>query len=108
VANVIERMCTFDPDARLSAAQVEDAILGLGARVGLAVDLPAWAAEHVRPIVAARASPQPEQHPDWDHIAFLDERSQEGEAPVLLDPAPTKKADAGSPLKKWLQRMFGG
>jgi hypothetical protein len=80
VASLIEEMCRFAPDERLSAAQVEDRIVTLQGQEGLSVDLVAWASEHVRPIVAARAHARPEQHPDWNHVSLLDERSQEGEA----------------------------
>jgi len=106
VAALIGEMCRYDAQDRLSAAQVEDRIVALLQDAGLSVDLGAWAAEHVRPIVATRQRGSPEDHPDWSHIAFLDERSQEGEAPELIPPAAVE--GSGPTLKTWLRKLFGG
>jgi len=107
VAALVEQMCLFEPGDRLSAAQVEDRIRTLQAQAGLSVDLPRWAAEHLQPIVAARTHTRPEQHPDWAHISFLDERSQEGTAPKRVESTAATRAAGGGPLKKWLRRWFG-
>ena len=108
VGTLVEQMCRFEPQERLSAAQAEDRILSLQAHIGPPVDLADWAAEHVQPIVAARTHARPERHPDWAHISFLDQRSQEGAAPRRIQPTATTGAALGSPLKKWLGKLFGG
>lgn len=67
---VVGAMCAFEPVARPALGGLVRRLGALSAR--LAPDLPAWAAEHVAPIVRERARARANAHPEWPELAFLE------------------------------------
>ncbi len=74
-------LCRHDPAQRPFGSALVERVRSVLQQLG-APDLQAYAAQHVAPILAARARAHPRSHPLWPHLAFLERGGEVRELPL--------------------------
>jgi serine/threonine protein kinase len=85
---LIAHLLAYEPEDRPSHAEAAEELQKVMAVGALSPDVHAFARQVVKPLVAAKRTKIPQEHEDWEDIAFLEEP-----VPVLDLRAPTVDVD---------------
>jgi serine/threonine protein kinase len=85
---IVGDLCRYDPESRPVGATLVARLAAVRDVVG-APDMAAFAAEHVAPLLSARAEAEPRRNPMWPQLAFL-ERSGDVRDLALETRAPDR------------------
>ena len=82
IRDLIARMCAYAPNDRPSHAEVASTLARVIESSGLQHDLAGLAQAQVLPIFERRSRLEPQQHPAWEEVAFLESSTSRPAAPL--------------------------